>query len=85
MGRHPFDVIEKNIFDKSWTHEASLVIKYHDLLQSFEKAKESFQEHIEAAFEAGKSESSSELTATQYYENEYTSPKRYARIPQSDT
>lgn len=79
---HPFDIIEKNIFDKSWTHEASLVIKYHDLLQSFEKAKESFREHIEAAVEAGKN---SDINPKQYYENEYSSPKRYARIPQSDS
>lgn len=82
MEQHPFDVIEKNIFDKSWTHEASLVIKYHDLLQSFEKAKQSFQEHIEAAYDAGKT---GDLTAKEYYENEYTSPKRYTRIPQSDS
>lgn len=72
MEQHPFDVIEKNIFDKSWTHEASLVIKYHDLLQSFEKAKESFREHIEAAFEAGKN---NDVDSKQYYENEYTSHK----------
>ena len=63
----PIDLIEKYILDKSWTHEGSLVIKYHDLLQALTKGRECFEEQIHSAYLQGRADG--------YTERKYTCPE----------
>jgi hypothetical protein len=50
---NPIDLVEKYILDKSWTHEGSLVIKYHDLLHALQKGNECFEEQIKSSYLKG--------------------------------
>ena len=53
---NPIDIIEECIVEKSWTHEGSLVIKYHDLLYALKKGRESFEELIKTSYLKGRAD-----------------------------